>query len=142
MLERDKAYSFYRAAIESKDVEAIRENYLELYGTNKDGSPDEFYQRVGMEASAEHLLQYAHVQMQRMQRRFVQKNLYTKRTFTDEGGNERKASMYDSRKAQSYLAGAVSKLKDEQKAQMYLQVAQALLQDSATKNKTDSRIAA
>ena len=136
---KDKDFAFYHAAVEKQDAEAIRHKYAEKYGKTKDGKPDELYLSYAANARPEHFLEFAQVEMQMIQNKFLGKNLYSEEVVKDKDGKEKKVQKYDSKKAQDYLVNAISTLKDDQKEEALFQlgntIAQILAQEKAQKKK-------
>ena len=127
--DKDRAYSTYVAAVQSKNAEAIRSLYLELFGKDRKGNPDDLFQRYAATATEDQLYKFAQKEISKMQARLIQKHLSSRMKVVGRGGQE--VIKYDSRKAQRYLTKAIEKLKGEQKEAILIRMGTLIAQQPA-----------
>lgn len=112
-LSRDKKYARYSEAVQNQDVDALRAIYAEEYGKTKDGKPDELYLQFAYEARPDQLVEVIKSQVGKMQRKFIEKNLYK-----DSGKKDKKDKPimeYDEKTAKQYIIDTIGKMKDGDK---------------------------
>ncbi len=128
----DKTYAIYSAALQNQDAGAIAQAYADKHKDNP------YLMAYAQLANAKHFMEYAQIQLGRMEESFVKKNLYTEET-TMKDGKPVKAIKYDSTKAQKYLIDTVSGFKEAKKEEALIQLgmtaAQIFAQEKAKKEK-------
>jgi hypothetical protein len=129
---KDKDYAVYSAALQNQDAGTVQAMYVAKY---KD---DALLMGYAQTASESDFLDYARVQVGKIQNKFIEKNLYTEETVLKDG-KPVKAMKYNAPKAQRYLVSQVSGLKGEEKEEVLVQlgsiVMQIVAQDKAKKAK-------
>jgi len=116
---KDKDYAVYSAALENREASTVQAMYVAKY---KD---DPLLMLYAQSASASDFLDYARVQVGKLQNKFIEKNLYSEETVMKDG-KPVKALKYNASKAQSYLVSQVSGLKGEEKEEVLVQLGRSI----------------